>query len=479
MKTNNLALALAMISVLSAVSCGEKAPSEVTDTSVGTDASDTTDTSTNVNAIPIEECDYKGAEFRILYPNWFLYNDYFFADEQTGDSMNDAIYERTIRTEEHLGVEIKTICHGYIETIFPLVQKSVSAGDDEYDLVLTHCIDGVQKLATEGYVIDMQTLPGVSFNEKYWNEKINSALEIGGKRLFTASDFTLPDPNAILFNKRLIDAYNLEDPYGLVTSGSWTWDKLTEMSRNVSSDLDGNGVYDENDLYGFVAQAEWKMTSIPASCNQYIVEKKDGKYRLALNSEKMYGIVEKMDNLFNKSDSSYIWTSTTNWNEMRTGIIYDRTLFELATLNDSAIYRKSEVDFGILPFPKYDETQKDYISLDWRGLMCVPITVGRAEMVGKTLEVLSYFSQDTTQPAYRDTLLGDKMARDNESVDMLDIIFDGCVCDFGLNYLGFNKLTYTISDLCGKDKSTDFASYYQKNAPEVEKTLNELIEKLG
>ena len=81
----------------------------------------------------------------------------------------------------------------------------------------------------------------------------------------------------------------------------------------------------ENGLYGFAAQAAWKMTSIPTSCNQYIVEK-DGKYQLALNSEKMYWIVEKMDNLFNKSDSSYIWISITDWNETRTGIIYDHTL---------------------------------------------------------------------------------------------------------------------------------------------------------
>ena len=148
--------------------------------------------------------------------------------------MNDAIYERTSKTEEHLGIEIKTICHGYIETIFPSVQKSVSAGDDEYDLVLTHCIDGVSQLASENYVINMRTLPGVSFNEKYWNEKINSSLAINDKRLFVASDFTLPDPNAILFNKHLIDDYDLENPYELVTSGAWTWDKLDEMSRNVS-----------------------------------------------------------------------------------------------------------------------------------------------------------------------------------------------------------------------------------------------------
>lgn len=479
MKTEKMILTIAIALVLTAVSCKEKPLPDTSDSVKASDTSVVTDTSVDNDPVPIEKCDYKGVEFRILYPNWFLYNDYFFADEVTGDSMNDAIYERTSKTEEHLGIEIKTICHGYIETIFPSVQKSVSAGDDEYDLVLTHCIDGVSQLASENYVINMRTLPGVSFNEKYWNEKINSSLAINDKRLFVASDFTLPDPNAILFNKHLIDDYDLENPYELVTIGAWTWDKLDEMSRNVSSDLNGDGIYDENDLYGFVAQVEWKMNSIPQSCGLFIVENKDGSYQLGLNNEKMYSVVEKMNKLFNSSDSTFTWVSDTDHNEMRTGIIYDRALFELATLNESAIYRKSAVDFGILPFPKYDEKQSDYISLDWRGLMCVPVTVSRPEIVGNTLEMLSYFSHDTTQIEYRNTLLGDKMARDNESVDMLDIIFDGCVCDFGLNYLGFNNLTYTIPNLCGKQNSADFASYYQKNAPQVKKMLDELMEKLG
>ena len=458
-----------VLSHLMLYACGNEAITETpetTDTDVVFKETDDT--------FSVEKCDFGGAEFRILHPNWFLYNDYFFAEEQNGDNMNDAIWERTVKTEEHLGIKIKPICFGYIETIFPKVQEAVLSGDDAYDLALTHCISGVSNLALGDLLIDMKDLSNISFDPSYWNERTNTNLELGNKRLFAVSDFMLADPNVILFNKRLNDEYNLDDPYELIKTGTWTWDKLTEMSRCISEDLDGNGIYDENDLYGFAAQAEWKMISIMYSCGQYMVEKEEGEYKIAMNTEKMFSIVDKMNTLFNSSKSSFIWTAKAN--EMRTGIITDRVLFDLAALNDSAIYRSSEVDFGILPFPKYDEAQSDYISLDWCGLMCVPKSVLRPELAGKTLETFAYFSHDTTQPAYRIVLLGDKLARDEESIDILDIIFDGCVCDFGLNYLGFNDLTYTIPRLVARDKSTDYASWYQKNISLVESNLIKLTE---
>ncbi|MBQ2710028.1 MAG: extracellular solute-binding protein [Clostridia bacterium] len=467
-----LALAAYLVSVLTA--CGGTGAAADT---TAPEVSGSVTTLSDEIPCPVEKSDFGGKEFRILYPEWFLYIDYFFVDEQSGDQMDDAIYKRTIETEEYLNVKITPKPISSINDIAGKVQEVVLAGDDAYDMVLTHCISGVGTMAAEGYLYDWTTLPdGVTFDERWWNEDMNRQLELNGKRYYTVSDFMLPDPNAILFNKRMVEEYKLESPYQLVYDGKWTWDKMTEMARKVTKDVDGNSVYDENDIYGFAAQAEWKMISIPYACDQYIVQKNGSKYELALKNEKMLNIIDKMNKLFNSDNSSFIWVASGN--VMTTGIITDRVLFDLAALNDSAIYRDSDVNFGILPFPKYDEAQKEYISLNWCGLMCIPNTVSQTELLSKTCEMLAYASDDTTQPAYREVLLGDKLARDDESVGMLDIIFDGLVCDFGLNYLGFNNLTYTIPRMVGRDKSTDFASWYDTNINTVQKTLDDLNEKL-
>jgi hypothetical protein len=97
-------------------------------------------------------------------------------------------------------------------------------------------------------------------------------------------------------------------------------------------------------------------------------------------------------------------------------------------------------------------------------------------MIARTSEMLAFTSLTTTQPAYKEVLLTGKLARDDESAEMVDIIFDGMVCDFGMNYLNFNDLTFTISRLVARDKSTDFTSWYNKNINQLEQQLAALNE---
>lgn len=110
--------------------------------------------------------------------------------------------------------------------------------------------------------------------------------------------------------------------------------------------------------------------------------------------------------------------------------------------------------------------------------MCVPLTVRNTELAGRTSKLLAFVNTYTTQPAYRDIPLNGKLARDTDSVEMLDIIFDSLVCDFGLNYLGFNDLTYTIPHLVAVNKSSDFGSWYAKNAKKVQSSLDEIYSEL-
>ena len=78
------------------------------------------------------------------------------------------------------------------------------------------------------------------------------------------------------------------------------------------------------------------------------------------------------------------------------------------------------------------------------------------------------------QPAYYDILLTSKVARDEESVEMLDIIYDNCEYDLGLNYSGGN-IWYMMSQLMAK-KSTDITSYFEKNLTVEQKNLDKLYE---
>ena len=118
--------------------------------------------------------------------------------------------------------------------------------------------------------------------------------------------------------------------------------------------------------------------------------------------------------------------------------------------------------------PKFDEAQKNYITLNWAGFMCVPASVGNTELVGKTVELLGYYNGQIVMPAFYDILLGQKISRDTESQQMLDIIFGNTVYDLGVN-LGsgfYMVLPWTI------DAGGNFASYYEKNIKSLENTVD-------
>ncbi|MBO5274114.1 MAG: hypothetical protein J6I45_05830, partial [Clostridia bacterium] len=141
-----------------------------------------------------------------------------------------------------------------------------------------------------------------------------------------------------------------------------------------------------------------------------------------------------------------------------------------------------ENDYGILPIPKYDASQESFGTTVWpysASLISVPNISANHEMTGVILEALSAESTYTVIPALYETVLKQKSARDEESIAMLEIIFDSMVFDAGLLYSmgGFANAFLRISGNSGGVKRTsDVASLYEKYTNKIDKHLEELIE---
>ena len=412
----------------------------------------------------IERCDYNGAEFNIVTGDWGLYSDFFFADEQTGDQMNDAIFERERLVEEYLGVEIGYNLADSFDTAASLITSQVMSGDDSYQLSLTHCIMYTASFITQGVLCDWNEIESVDLSREYWNQSCNDALSIYGKQYYAVSDYMIADPNAILFNKQMVEDYDLENPYTLVYDYKWTIDKLNEMCAVVTNDLSGDSIYDVNDQYGISSEGDWMLCSLMYSAGIRLTEKNDEDgLDLVIGNERTYTLIDKLNTLINGSNDAYFWAfgaPVEDMLDMKSG----RVLFNINPLRMVNNFRDCDVEFGIIPFPLLDESQTKYEANDWSGLMCVPLTAGDLDMVGKVCEMLAFYSADTTIPAYYDVVLGEKLARDDDSRKMLDIIFDGIVYDAGSNFLGqtnnmFN-LYYTIPFMIFRNGSGDFASWY-------------------
>ena len=424
-----------------------------------------------------EQIDFKGETFSIIYPNWSLYEDYYFAEEQIGDAVNDALYKRVADTEEFFNISIKTRIPGYIETIATEISKEVMAGTNSFDIALTHCISGLNTIVSKNLAYNWNNMPNVDFTKKYWNQSMNEYLNINGYMPFAANDFVIPDVCFITFSKDLLREYALEDPYALVKSGKWTWDKLSEMAKQVSSDVDGDGLYTDADLYGFVGELDWQFINVMYSCDQRVMKKgEDDRYVLDLNTARTQGIVDKLNDLLYVGNQTFMYV----YDAQHTGKPYipfdsGRALFYMNTPRYVKELRATEFDFGILPYPKFDENQANYVTLNWAGAICSPNNISNPEKVGAVVEYLGAKSREIVTPAYFDILLNGKVINDDESKDMLNIIYGESVYDFGLNFSGFNDLLYIMPKLL-QSKSTDLISFYEKKAESTQKLYDKIYD---
>ena len=149
-------------------------------------------------------------------------------------------------------------------------------------------------------------------------------------------------------------------------------------------------------------------------------------------------------------------------------------------LNRCTLLRSMETDFGIVPNPKYTESQERYydlISLGSGNGMAIPVTTQDTERTGIIVEALSAESKYTLTPAYYDITLKTKLSRDEESAAMLDIIFTSRVFELGLEF-GWGGLFDLPGSLTGKG-SDAIASSVAKKIPSAEKAMQKDLDKLA
>ena len=128
-------------------------------------------------------------------------------------------------------------------------------------------------------------------------------------------------------------------------------------------------------------------------------------------------------------------------------------------------------DYGIVPMPKFDEEQKDYISQIGTStcMVYVPVTAKDPALTSKVMELLSYFTNQLVVPKYYEVALKEKYARDTDIAEMLDIIRDGATIDFlfvyGMqlsqapnNQFRLGKADPSASDIAAVELSSDFES---------------------
>lgn len=462
-----LVMALAMLA-----SCGgETETSKPEQSTTSTQDTSTTDTSTDNGdklAVP-DGFSWEKEEFVILsghttFSRYYgVYNEFGYnSDELEASVINDAVINRNLAVEQLLGIKIveRSVDDDDRMTtgkMYSTVVEQVDSGAADFDMVCPSLYQAAA-LAVNDYLYNMLEIENNQLDKDWWDKFFVEEVTMNDRLYFVTGDIGFYSKGAITavyFNKETAQSLELGDVYALARENKFTYDVMYSWMKLIQEDINSDNIINYKDKFGMGGQHDltWALFY---GAGQYIAQKDaDDNPYLTINSETALTVADKLSKIV--MDDSFV-NANDYWNDAPDGkptnllvaaFVEGRSLMFAETLGQVEWLRDMNFDFGILPTPLYDENQDRYYSL----LNCwgsnafgIPTSLydDEAEGVMLIMNALGAEGKNYVTPAYIETTLKGQRLRDDDSEEMLDIIFENIGCDIGHMYnfgrLGFDAL---------------------------------------
>ena len=409
-----------------------------------------------------------------------------YAEAPNADPINDAVYNRNTRLTEKYNFEIE-----YTETehteLASKVRQLINTSDDIYDVVYL-LLSGAPPFITGGSLLDFETnFEYCDYDQPYWDSAVREALSFADHTYLMASSYNIIDEDAtaaVAFNKDIAADENLPSFYEFVNKGEWTFETFYDMMTSFDGDENGDmKMKEEDDTFGFLGGVDVTSTFFYGGGGK-LTEKDEYDYPYyVFDTEENYDIFScVLDIMYDPTFMNHHMIKNESDSYYRQLFIDGHGLFFWMRMDDARAMRGEDaINFGILPAPKYDDLQENYLSLLSRhttGLMSVLIIEEDPDTVGFIMEAMAAASYYDLTKAYYDVTLKTKAARDDESQDMLDLIFANRVIDIGdiFNFGGFaDTLLYYPKNYPGK---YNMASTYASNESKIQTAVDKFYEQI-
>ena len=411
--------------------------------------------------------DFGGREFRIVthQPAEFNIPE---EERNQGDLMKDAKFARNNAVEGRFNVKLTLAYTGTYSECSDYVSKTVLAGSDEFDLLMGMAID-TGSLVLKKLFLNWYDIENVNFDKPWWAESNKDELTVDGKCPIAISDFnfsSITSTYCYAFNKNLAASYEMGNLYEIALDGKWTFDKVLELVKGIYVD-DGNDKRDMNDFYGMAHSNGSPINTYLWSFDNPVCKKdEDGVPQISIKTDKINNIVSDIyDLIYNTGGVYYDGDAVSGTSYPYELFLAKKCIFVPIGLGSCSgeDFRNFEDEYGILPYPKYDENQQEYHTMadGYHTVLAVPKTVKDTAFVGKIVEALSAETWKTVVPTFYEIALKTRYLRDSESKEVLDIVINGRVFDFGYIYDGFQGFSFTLQRMIAAGNN-NFESQYTR-----------------
>lgn len=338
--------------------------------------------------------------------------------EMNGDTINDAVAERNMAIEKKLGITID------VTDVDSGLQGKVEAGyssNDNPDLVWAGS-GTIMTLTQSGHIKNAKDIETLNTDNEWWYPTSTDSVNYLGTRYLLFSDIHLHFHESyyvVAFNQNVLSRYeSLKSPYEHVHNNTWTFDTFFDMISAVAED-DGDGIPEaDSDMFGLCAHTNQGHSMLIALGNDIIVDNQ-GQLSYVGTNERIIDSYDKvLKTLYDKN-----LTFTGDYDAVFTA---GNSLFMTEVTGALKEHRNDTDPYGIVAIPKYNAKQ-EFISPLATSVEALGIASNRTEeefdMLGVILENMGAESHKTLKPAYYEIMLHLKYAKDEESIDMLRIVY--------------------------------------------------------
>lgn len=370
----------------------------------------------------------------------------FNPDANTKDVIEKSLIERDNQTASRLNVEFNWIpTNGHWQSENAFVDKVASGmmadGKDRFDIIATYS-QSAALISTRGYVLDLNGNRYLDLEKPWWPDSLVENFTIEDNLFFVSGDISLTfltQAISTIFNKGMIaDRFPDENLYEVVDDNQWTYEKMLTLAQEFCIDRGDLGTKDTEDRFGVLCPWEIYLDGFFYGSDMVTVDH-DSDNVLHVNSDYVGyrgdDLAEKLKSLFHTTNVGYLQNNGESIDVFANG----EAAFMIAPASTIMNYLlDSEVDYGVLPMPKYDTTQKEYktVCTNLTSLYSISAnsTEEQAERAGAVLECLASEGYRRVSPTVFDKCLKSRYAKDGETGRMYDIIRAGVVFDIGRVY---------------------------------------------
>ena len=446
----------------------------------------------NEIAVPedkLAQYDFNGQEIKILTSinvaeTIFSNSNYMIEGTGTidGEIVNDAVYKRNITAEDLLNVKFNyTQIDEDWQTVRSKISNIVLSGVDVYDLIIND-LRSMFSLSLEGMFLNIKETDVFDLSQTYWYKDFMDDVSIGNEKSYIlAGDYfidILRNSHALYLNKSMLEEQmpgGSDELYQKVLVGKWTFDEFLALTKAFLKDVNGDGVYKNNDdQFGFMCVGTWgsAMPFMISSDTDLLQKDADGIPSLTMNNPKSILLHEYLTELFSANSGA---NHTFAINELFSQFYNRRGLmlgfYRIDTLEQ---LRSMEDDIAILPYPKLNLEQQKYRTNpnNIAEIGVIPNNTSNFEMVCVAVEALNRETKSTVLPAYYEQSLKIKYARDEASAQIIDIIHDNMG---NALVVALEEEIPEILTLFNVANNKNFVSAYEKTEAQIKEKLEKVV----